>query len=91
MPNVKELLAQVDEPILDGCTMWFDGIWKHCCDAHDIAWYEGQDFFSSNFDLAMCVAETGRPVMSFIMFVGVTLFGGIWFKNRTIKNTNDDK
>lgn len=68
--------------VLDGCTGWFDGNWRHCCDAHDIAWAQGADFFGSNIDLAVCVAQTGNPIVALIMLAGVTFIGWILYYSK---------
>lgn len=67
----------------DGCTFWLDGLagldWRHCCDAHDVAYYQLADKWTADVDLMSCVAQAGAPVMGLIMFLGVTIFGGIWY------------
>lgn len=64
----------------DGCTGWVDGVWRHCCDAHDLAYASGFDKFQADLALQECVAATGNPVMAFIMLVGVSLFGWIFYR-----------
>lgn len=66
------------------CTSWWDGIptwlggtgreWLHCCVAHDLG--------ASDRVLQQCVDAAGYPLMAFVMFVGVSIFGPIyrWWK-----------
>ena len=69
----------------DHCTAWFEGwfgsSWAHCCAAHDLAYAQvqagGVDRALADAALHACVAETGHPVMAYVMLVGVTLFGGL--------------
>lgn len=71
----------------DGCTMWFDRIgpadWRHCCDAHDLAYYELAPKLDADFALAACVFEAGGPiigpVMAALMLAGLIAFGWIWY------------
>ena len=71
------LPAGLPEP--DGCTGWIDGVWRHCCDAHDIAYSSGFDKFQTDLELAVCVAQTGNPIVAVLMFLGVTIFGWFWY------------
>lgn len=66
----------------DGCTLWFDGVWRHCCDVHDIAYEIGADKAVADLELAVCVAKTGNAGMAFLMLLGLTLFGGIFHRRR---------
>lgn len=59
----------------DGCTNWFDGTWRHCCDAHDAAYAAGTVSLQSHLDLGACVAVTsGGPLMGALMAVGTALW-----------------
>ena len=67
----------------DGCTGWFDGTWRHCCEAHDAAGVS----LESNLELARCVAERS-PGMAAIMLIGTSTFGigyAIWRGRRKRK------
>lgn len=70
----------------DGCTLWFDGwgdvSWRHCCDAHDLAYAGGFDKIGADLDLATCVAQTGNGVVGLIMLAGLTLFGWLFYRVR---------
>lgn len=73
--------------ISDGCTLWFDGAWQHCCVDHDLAYYTDSVTLQSHVDLAACVAETsGGPVMGLVMLIGTTAWWLIkhrpWRKRR---------
>lgn len=75
----------------NGCTGWFDGTWKHCCDVHDIAYASGADKLVSDFELAKCVAETGNGWMAFIMLIAVVLFGWVFKKRQAPKLPVDEE
>ena len=70
----------MSEPLVgEGCDFFPDGIWKTCCDAHDIAFNQMgsiKDFVNANSDLASCVAgyNQGWGVAG-VMFVGVMVGG----------------
>lgn len=78
----------MDTLVGDGCTLWLDGLgpfdWRHCCDAHDLAYYELADKLEADFELAVCVALAGGPivgpVMGALMLAGVLVFGWIWYE-----------
>ena len=59
----------------DGCTMWFDGTWRSCCDKHDKR-YENKRItkFQADILLFRCVAKHSFW-MGALMFTGVSLFG----------------
>jgi hypothetical protein len=61
----------------DYCTLWPDGVWSHCCQAHDRAYAIGVNKLDADVALAQCVAATGNDDMGIIMLLGVLIFGGI--------------
>jgi len=61
------------------CTGWWDGVWRACCDAHDAAYQAGLPKFPADFELFRCVWDTGHPVNATIMFVGVLVFGLLFY------------
>lgn len=68
------------------CTLWWDGVWSHCCQVHDMAYGLGLDKFQADLDLAVCVAQTGNLGMGVIMFLGVAILGVFfypWSKKKT--------
>jgi hypothetical protein len=67
-------------PKTDGCTLWIDGVWRSCCDAHDLAYANGMDYITSNLELGVCVAKTGHGIMGIIMTIGTMAFGWIFYK-----------
>ena len=71
----------------DGCTLWIDGVWRACCDAHDLAYASGVDKALADVLLRDCVSATGFPLMGWIMFLGVTLFGGFFYARHRRKNS----
>lgn len=70
----------------DGCTLWPDAVgdldWRHCCEIHDAAYLGMADKWIADLSLMDCVAQSGAPLMGLIMFVGVTIFGGLWYWRR---------
>lgn len=67
----------------DGCTFWLQGWWRHCCVAHDAAYANGVNKFIADEALRICVDQAGAPIMAWIMFIGVTLFGGLFYRKTT--------
>lgn len=73
----------------NGCTMWPDGNYKHCCDAHDVAWHVGRTFMdkvSSDIDLLWCVATNSDIWNAMIMFIGVSTAGLFVWANKRRKD-----
>jgi hypothetical protein len=71
---------------IGSCTLWWDGVWGKCCEVHDIAYASGLDKLQADIDLGLCVAQTGNLGMGIIMFLGVAIFGVLfypWLKNKT--------
>ena len=66
----------------DGCTLWFNGDWRQCCDWHDFQYATGIPKVTADLDLAACVAHTGHGIMGLIMLAGVTLFGWLFYRKR---------
>lgn len=73
------MLAGSSGQASDGCTLWFDGAWGHCCQVHDLAYEIGVDKWTADLDLAACVAQTGHAGIALIMLAGVTLGGWLWY------------
>lgn len=66
----------------DGCTLWPDGPWGGCCVAHDYAYWKGGTAKmrkQADKDLRDCVAARGYPVIGWVMYVGVRLFGSVYW------------
>lgn len=42
----------------DGCTFWFDGWWRSCCDIHDQAYLDNTVDIITHIDLGLCVINT---------------------------------
>lgn len=67
--------------ISDGCTYWFDGTWRHCCEAHDLAYATETVTLQSHLELGLCVAQTsGGAVMGAIMALATTVW---WVARRS--------
>lgn len=59
----------------DGCTHWFDGTWRHCCEAHDLAYFTDSVTLQSHIDLGVCVAQTsGGPAMGLLMAIATAIW-----------------
>lgn len=73
---------------MDYCTLWFEGWWSQCCEAHDVGYAAGEVSRSVlDQTLAMCVANTapsGWAVLGAgvgaLMYVGVRLGGWYFYK-----------
>lgn len=73
----------------DACTLWPEGWWSHCCQAHDAAYLAQSGKLAADWSLLQCVADAAplawlEPVsaaVGAIMFVGVSL-GGAYFYRR---------
>lgn len=65
------------------CTGFFNGNWLNCCIAHDYAYADGGNLknkIEADLKLFSCVSKKGHPVIGFIMFLGVSLFGAGRFR-----------
>lgn len=63
----------------DGCTLFPDGNWRHCCHAHDLSYSLGGDKTQIDLELALCVAHTGNGLVALVMLAGLTLGGWVWW------------
>ncbi|HEV7293111.1 MAG TPA: hypothetical protein VGN79_12400 [Devosia sp.] len=72
-------LLSMSSPSGDGCTLFPDGNWRHCCDAHDLAYTLGGDKVLIDLELASCVAQTGNGLAALIMLLGLTAGGWLWW------------
>lgn len=67
---------------MTACTLWFDSLgpwnWGACCRAHDWAYAVGVPKALADATLERCV-DAVLPGMGVVMWLGVTLFGGIWY------------
>lgn len=69
----------------DGCSVWIDGtvtepyLWRHCCVAHDKAYWIGGTNLERNKadeDLLACVSDVGGKAMGSYMYFFVSTGGG---------------
>ena len=61
--------------ISDGCTLWLDGTWRQCCEAHDLAYFTDTVTLQSHIDLGICVAQTsGGPILGLLMALATLLW-----------------
>lgn len=70
-----------------GCTLFPDGNYGGCCEAHDEA-YRTQTGTRRAADeaLAECIAAKGRPLVAFVVYYGVRAFG--WMRWYWIRAAN---
>lgn len=65
----------------DGCTLWPDRGWRHCCVEHDMSYWCGgspQDRRAADALLRQCVAATGATTTARLMRWGTRLGGARW-------------
>ncbi|WP_189420930.1 helicase [Cellvibrio zantedeschiae] len=72
----------------DGCSVWIDGppkapyLWRHCCVAHDIAYWQGgsqQLRVQADKDLQACIAKLAGDGMANYMYFFVSTGGSpLW-------------
>lgn len=68
----------------DGCSMFLDGIYRDCCEKHDLDYFKGgtwKERWRSDNELRKCVAAKKgfkyKP-LSIMMWTGVRVFGVSW-------------
>jgi hypothetical protein len=54
---------------MDGCTWWFDGWWRECCDRHDSAYLTDSVTLFTHVDLGICVLETAPSMIAFVLAI----------------------
>lgn len=59
----------------DGCTLFPDGSYVSCCDMHDAAYGALYNRRKADKDLKKCVDACGRPVLAWVIWLGVRLGG----------------
>lgn len=69
------------------CTAFPDGEEGMCCKAHDEA-YRGGTLDRKEADKALyqCVRDNGEPYKAIVMYVGVRLFGWLFYKDKDVKD-----
>lgn len=73
---------------MDYCTMFPEGWWAHCCEAHDAAYSAQIGQAVADSALLQCVAGSGdglliggaSAVIAGAMWLGVRLFGRRWYR-----------
>ena len=63
----------------EGCHYFPDGPWKGCCHDHNVAYAARTDRADADRALRKCVKANGHPVIAWIMWLGVRLFGWIFW------------
>jgi len=76
----------------DGCTLWFNGEYRKCCDSHDLAYFNSRGWrarLRADNRLFECVAKIGftYSIVAPVMWLGVRLFGSPWFPLHKTKKT----
>lgn len=65
----------------DGCSLWPDRAWRHCCVAHDMRYWCGgpaSERRAADAELRRCVAATGAAATARLMQCGTRLGGARW-------------
>jgi len=65
----------------DGCTLWPDGDYRSCCEAHDHDYYRGgtgAERKASDKRLQDCVRAKGHKYIAPLMYFGVRIGGVSW-------------
>ncbi len=65
----------------DGCTLWPDGDYRSCCEAHDRDYYRGgtaAERRASDKRLSACVRAKGHKYLAPLMYLGVRIGGVSW-------------
>jgi hypothetical protein len=60
----------------DGCTLFIDGDYSDCCEAHDRTYWQGGPLYKkllADANLYACIAEKGHNFRENLMFPGVLL------------------
>lgn len=71
---------------MDYCNWFPEGWWGYCCEAHDAAYLAQIGKELADSQLFQCVVASSptltalSAVIGSIMFVGVTVFGGRYYK-----------
>lgn len=67
---------------MNACTLWFSSIgpwnWNACCQVHDHDYAIGTVKAIADARLEHCV-DAILPGMGVVMWVGVAVFGGLWY------------
>ena len=65
----------------DGCSLWPDGDYRSCCEAHDRDYYRGgtgAERRASDERLSSCVRAKGHKILAPLMYLGVRIGGVSW-------------
>lgn len=66
----------------DACNLWIERLgpfdWKQCCVQHDFDYGHQVLKTIADVKLEQCVNAV-LPGMGLIMWIGVTIFGGLWY------------
>jgi hypothetical protein len=65
----------------DGCTLWPDGDYRACCEAHDRDYFRGgsgNERKASDRRLRDCVRAKGHKYIAPVMYFGVRIGGVSW-------------
>lgn len=66
------------EFVSDECSRFPEGNWGGCCVEHDRDYWKGgtyEDRLAADRRLRECVEAKGHPVIAYLMYIGVRLFG----------------
>jgi hypothetical protein len=76
---------------MNACSFWFDQLgrfnWHECCVQHDIDYATLVPKAIADAHLGACVDHI-LPGMGALMWLGVTVFGGLWYLRALIRHVN---
>jgi len=79
-PNILQRIKAIKDFVSDGCTMAPDLTFSDCCYEHDIYYVTGAvNRKEADRCLRKCIAAKGFPVLAWIYWLGVRLFGWVFY------------
>lgn len=76
---------------MNHCTLFPEGWWAHCCEAHDAAYAAQIGQMTADTTLLQCVAASGDGLLApvsvavgVVMFLGVTVFGWRYYRKAKV-------
>ena len=82
-PSVIEKVKAVRDFSSDGCSMSPDLTFKNCCIEHDLSYRLGLTKRSTaDKNLRKCIAMHRHPILSWVYWIAVRIFGGLYFNKK---------
>jgi hypothetical protein len=90
-PNILEKFKAAIDFANDGCTMAPDLTFSHCCYEHDIYYVTGAiSRAEADRCLRKCISARGYPVLAWVYWLGVRLFGWFFFYFGKVADFRED-